>query len=98
MMKVKQLQTELQKLGFFPAKMNTTRYYGVITRASIEKYLNTKFEGISVQDLAKMLKFAKRNNAVKKLQNELKAAGFFPMNQTATGFYGNITKQAVANT
>jgi hypothetical protein len=94
---VKQLQTELQKLGFFPAKMNTTRYYGVITRASIEKYLNTKFEGISVQDLAKMLKFGQRNNAVKKLQNELKAAGFFPMNQTATGFYGNITKQAVAN-
>lgn len=94
---VKQLQTELQKLGFFPAKMNTTRYYGVITKAAVQRYLDTKATEISLHDLATMLKFGQRGAAVKKLQSELKTGGFFPMNQTATGYYGNLTKQAVAN-
>lgn len=94
---VNQLQTELQKLGFFPAKMNTTRYYGVITKAAVQRYLDTKATEISLHDLATMLKFGQRGAAVKKLQSELKTGGFFPMNQTATGYYGNLTKQAVAN-
>ncbi len=94
---VKQLQTELQKLGFFPAKMNTTRYYGVITKAAVQRYLDTKAAEISLHDLATMLKLGQRGAAVKKLQSELKTGGFFPMNQTATGYYGNLTKQAVAN-
>lgn len=94
---VNQLQIELQKLGFFPSKAKTTRYYGLVTRAAIQKYLDTKAAEISLHDLATMLKLGQRGAAVKKLQNELKTAGFFPMNQTATGFYGNLTKQAVAN-
>ncbi|MBP6859693.1 MAG: hypothetical protein KBC69_03690 [Candidatus Magasanikbacteria bacterium] len=94
---VNQLQVELQKLGFFPAKAKTTRYYGLMTKAAVQKYLDAKFGTMSLGELVSVLKFGQKSNAVKKLQNELKAAGFFPANSTATGFYGNLTKQAVAN-
>lgn len=93
---VTQLQVELQKLGFFPAKAKTTRFYGVVTKAAVQKYLDTKANEISLPDLAAMLKLGQRGAAVKKLQTELKTAGFFPASTAATGFYGNTTKQAVA--
>ncbi|MBP7928088.1 hypothetical protein KAZ57_02990, partial [Patescibacteria group bacterium] len=94
---VNQLQVELQKLGFFPAKAKTTRYYGLMTKAAVQKYLNAKFDTMSLGELVSVLKFGQRNNAVKRLQNELKTAGFFPANTASTGFYGNLTKQAVTN-
>lgn len=94
---VNQLQVELQKLGFFSAKMKTTRYYGLVTKAAVQKYLDAKVNTMSLGELVSVLKFGQKSNAVKRLQNELKTAGFFPANSTATGFYGNLTKQAVAN-
>lgn len=93
---VTQLQVELQKLGFFPAKAKTTRFYGAVTKATVQKYLDTKANEISLPDLAAMLKLGQRGAAVKKLQTELKAAGFFPASTATTGFYGTTTKQAVA--
>lgn len=43
------------------------------------------------------LQLGQNNEEVKKLQNFLKERGFFPQNQTATGYYGNITARAVLN-
>jgi sugar lactone lactonase YvrE len=39
---VKQLQTELKKLKFLPAKHVVTNYYGAITKAAVAKYLASK--------------------------------------------------------
>ena len=41
------------------------------------------------------LQFGQRNDEIKKLQKFLKERGFFPVNQEATGYYGNITAKAV---
>ncbi len=39
---VSRLQTELKKLGFFPANMAATGYFGLVTKASVAKYLASK--------------------------------------------------------
>ncbi|MBI2037514.1 MAG: hypothetical protein HYT15_01085 [Candidatus Magasanikbacteria bacterium] len=39
---VSKLQTELKKLGFFPANMAATGYFGLVTKASVTKYLASK--------------------------------------------------------
>lgn len=36
---VVKLQNELKRLGFFPKKTRSTGFYGVITRASVQRYL-----------------------------------------------------------
>ena len=93
---VKQMQFELQKLGFFPAKAKTTRYYGLVTKAAVAKYLESKFATMSVDELISALKFGQRNLGVKRLQDELKKLGFFPTTITSSGLYGPATKAAVA--
>lgn len=37
---VKQLQDELKTLGFFPTATTSTGFYGAITKAAVQKYLN----------------------------------------------------------
>lgn len=41
------------------------------------------------------IKYGQRSEEVKKLQNFLKNCGFFPKGQTSTGYYGDITADAV---
>jgi hypothetical protein len=43
------------------------------------------------------MEFGQRNDEVRRLQDFLKAKGFFPSNVESTGFYGNITALAVYN-
>lgn len=43
----------------------------------------------------KVMEINYKNNDVKELQDRLKKEGLFPSNLTSTGFYGNITAQAV---
>ena len=43
------------------------------------------------------MRFGDQNEEVKFLQVRLQDLNFFPKNQTCTGFYGNITKDAVRN-
>jgi hypothetical protein len=93
---VKQLQTALQNQGYFSKSLNTTRYYGLVTRAAVAKYLATKTESMTVAQLATTLKLGARGNAVVKLQAELKRLGFFPANVGTSGYFGLVTKAAVA--
>ena len=94
---IRQLQIELQKQGYFPADFVPTTYYGNKTRAAVAKYLNDQAASMSLDELVKFaFKLGQRNNAVKRLQTELKAAGFFPANVPATGYRGQITKAAIA--
>jgi surface protein len=94
---IRQLQTELQKQGYFPATFVPTRYYGNMTRAAVAKYLNDKLDEMSVDELVKFaFKLGQRNRAVKRLQTELKALGYFPASVPATGYRGPITKAAIA--
>lgn len=94
---IRQLQTELQKQGYFPSTFVPTRYYGNMTRAAVTKYLNDKLDEMSVDDLVTFaFKLGQRNRAVVRLQTELKALGYFPESVPATGYRGPITKAAIA--
>lgn len=94
---IRQLQTELQKQGYFPVTFVPTRYYGNMTRVAVTKYLNDKLDEMSVDELVKFaFKLGQRNRAVKRLQTELKALGYFPASVPATGYRGPITKAAIA--
>ncbi|MBI2037515.1 MAG: peptidoglycan-binding protein [Candidatus Magasanikbacteria bacterium] len=93
---VRILQTELQKLGFFRATFKPTRYYGPMTRAAVNGYLDGRADAMTLDELVAILKFGHRNNAVKKLQNQLKILFFFPATVRSTGYFGVITKASVA--
>lgn len=93
---VRQMQIELQSLGFFPANVKTTGYYGLVTKASVAKYLASKYETMTVDELIVLLKYGQRGLAVKRLQDELKKLGFFPAAIASTGLYGPATKASVA--
>ncbi|MBP6859635.1 MAG: DUF285 domain-containing protein [Candidatus Magasanikbacteria bacterium] len=94
---IRQLQIELQKQGYFPADFVPTRYYGNMTRAAVTKYLGDQAPSMTVDELVKFaFKLGQRNEAVKRLQTELKALGFFPATVPATGYRGPITKAAIA--
>lgn len=94
---IRQLQIELQKQGYFPADFVPTRYYGNKTRAAVTKYLADQAPTMTVDELVKFaFKLGQRNEAVKRLQAELKTLGYFPANVAATGYRGPITKAAIA--
>lgn len=46
---------------------------------------------------ANAMEFGQKNSDIARLQDFLKAKGFFPSNQESTGYYGNITALAVYN-
>ena len=55
-----------------------------------------KIEGQDqIKNLGGQTSFGQRSENVKKLQELLKSAGYFPTQQVATGFYGSITKKAL---
>lgn len=91
---VNTLQTELQKLGFFPATVKTTRFYGPITKKAVENYLDSKIW--TLDQLVAMLKFRNRGASVVRLQDQLKSLGHFPLTVRSTGFYYVITRASVA--
>ena len=94
---IKQLQIELQKQGYFPADFVPTRYYGNQTRAAVTKYLGDQAPSMTVAELVKFaFKLGQRNDAVKRLQTELKALGYFPASVAVTGYRGPVTKAAIA--
>jgi surface protein len=94
---IKQLQIELQKQGYFPADFVPTRYYGNQTRAAVTKYMADQAPSMTVNELVKFaFKLGQRNDAVKRLQTELQALGYFPKNVAISGYRGPITKAAVA--
>ena len=54
-------------------------------------------EGVSFAPFNQKMEFGQKNAEVKRLQDYLKAKGFFPKNTDSTGFYGAITALAVYN-
>lgn len=101
---VTKLQNTLKAKGFFSAK--STGYYGTITRNSVRNY--QKSAGLVVDGIAgpqtlgslykgsessSLLRWGSRGPEVTKLQNALKAKGYFHAN--VTGYYGRITTEAV---
>jgi len=105
----KLLQTELRKLGHFPTDIDSTGYYGSITKTAVEKYLASKVVipapvttgqvlGVKitlVDELIAKTKLGTRSDDVKLLQTELRKLGHFPTDVYSTGYYGPITKTAV---
>ncbi|MFA6547393.1 MAG: immunoglobulin-like domain-containing protein [Candidatus Magasanikbacteria bacterium] len=108
--KVKELQEELKKLGYFSKTFKTTNFYGKLTGDAVKKYLATKqtveqpvapVQKILGEKITKLdsliatLKPNKRNAKVKELQTELKKLGFFPKTFAVTDFYGATTSAGV---
>lgn len=94
---VRQLQTLLQQKGYFAKTFRPTRYYGLMTKAAVARYLaDKKMANMTLGELIQTLKFGNRNSMVAKLQTELKKLGFFPANVAVTNYYGLITRAAVA--
>lgn len=52
---------------------------------------------VSFEPFKVWMEFGQRSDEIKRLQDFLKAKGYFPSNQESTGFYGNITALAVYN-
>lgn len=48
-----------------------------------------------ITELTKKVALGQKSNEVRQLQDLLKGAGYFPVPQSSTGYYGPITKQAV---
>lgn len=95
---IRELQTELKKLGYFSKTFKPTKYYGWMTRSAVQKYLAKKNKQLgetkNLDELLSILKFGQRNELVRQLQTELKTLKFFPTNQTVTNYYGAITRGA----
>lgn len=101
---VKLLQSELQKLGFYPKLWLVTGYYGPMTKTSVGKYLESKKMDVGqvlgvkiniIDELIAKTKFGERSENVSTLQGELKKAGFYPRLWRVTGYYGPVTKTSV---
>ena len=58
-----------------------------------------EFDGFAMEmdEFKTPLAFSQQSDEVAKLQDFLKTQNFFPSNQQSTGYYGNITRQAVLN-
>lgn len=103
--KVRDLQRELQRLGFFPTHQSITTYYGPVTQRAVAEYrksagstpkvvaLGTKIANIDA--LIATLRPGMRHARVRELQRELQKLGYFPKTRATTTFYGPVTEQAV---
>jgi hypothetical protein len=69
------------------SRMTACWYYELMMFNEIEPDTNQKFE--------KDLEFGMRDPDVTRLQDFLKAQGYFPINTESTGYYGSITVKAV---
>lgn len=67
-------------------------YYGGIDP---EPYHNGKYADTANYKFDRILSYGDSHSDVKVIQYLLQSAGFFPVDQTPTGFYGQITAQAV---
>ncbi len=97
---VKELQTELKKIGYFAKTWKPTKFYGTLTKAAVKKYLVDKNKkpvvAKTLDELVAMTKFGQRSDLVKQLQTELKKLKFLSAKHLVTNYYGAITKAAVA--
>lgn len=104
---VKQMQTELQKVGYFSKYFKPTTYYGTLTRTAVNKYMKDKNkpvvvvpkvvvpQNLDLDGLVAKLKLGNRSEEVKQLQRALLALKFYPKTYLITGYYGPVTKTAV---
>jgi len=104
---VKQMQTELQKVGYFSKYFKPTTYYGALTRTAVNKYIKDKnkvvvtvppvvvSQNLDLDGLVAKLKLGNRSEEVKQLQRALSTLKFYPKTYLITGYYGPVTKTAV---
>lgn len=96
---VKELQTELKKIGYFVKTYKPTKFYGNMTKAAVKKYLADKNKkpvvAKTLDELVALTKFGQKSELVKQLQTELKKLKFLPAKHVVTSYYGAITRTAV---
>lgn len=103
------LQDLLKEAGYFPKSVKSTGWYGPITRTAVNAYLakikapattpstpTAVASDADLDTLVSSLKYNDRGESVKALQTKLRSLGFFPSWVRSTGWYGPITKGAVA--
>ncbi len=90
---VKELQTLLKEAGYFAKSFKPTNFYGILTRAAVQKY---QADQLTLDELIAKTKFGQSNYMVYRLQTELAKLGFMPKKWKATYNFGPITKAGVA--
>jgi peptidoglycan hydrolase-like protein with peptidoglycan-binding domain len=100
--RVRTLQVELTRLGYMPRGWRTTDFYGTVTRAAVQRYIAQRDAEPAVSGgdaeidaLIARTSFGQRSADVTRLQELLKAKGFFPAAVRSTGFYFTITRDSV---
>jgi peptidoglycan hydrolase-like protein with peptidoglycan-binding domain len=92
------LQDELKILGFLANDIDSTGYYGDLTLEAVDKYRESNNSIISssvIDQLITSTKYKERSDNVVKLQDELKILGFLANDIDSTGYYGDLTLEAV---
>ena len=98
---VVKLQDELKRLGFLAKTFPSTGYFGTTTLAAVNRYKASLKNVVkpstdaSIDTLIAQLRFGMRSDAVRLLQDKLKALGFFPRYIRSTGYFGPITQEAI---
>jgi peptidoglycan hydrolase-like protein with peptidoglycan-binding domain len=90
---VRKLQDCMTADGVFKWKHGSTGYFGEVTKNAFVKWRN---QGSSCQDLKNAgWIFGERNDQVVRLQNCMTDAGTFNWKYGSTGYFGEVTKQAL---
>jgi peptidoglycan hydrolase-like protein with peptidoglycan-binding domain len=93
---VRTLQSELKRLGYLPASLKVTTYYGPLTRGAVNAYLaQIDVASIDIDALIAELKFGMSSSKVTLLQRALQVRGYFSAKVRVTAYYGTITRAAV---
>ncbi len=109
---VKQLQTQLKQLGFFPKNTTANGYYGPATATAVKQYqagrkkvtvsvkkpvaTGTTSTALTIDQLIARTKAGQTSADVKLLQSKLQQAGYLATTTTLTGYYGPATVAAIA--
>jgi len=95
---VLKLQKELQRLGFMDVKYKAKGKFDGLTKQSLQKYRKAmKVKVVRVVELINTLRYGMRSPLVTELQTILVKEGYISKSFKPTGYYGDITKNGVAN-
>lgn len=92
---VRALQTELKRLGYFPASWTPTNYYGPLTLSAVTRYVNANAATLTIDQLIATLRYGQTSPNVRRLQTLLVGKGVMPRGWRVTSFYGTVTRAGV---
>lgn len=87
------LQTELVRLGYMPRNWRATNFYGTVTLAGVNRYVDA--HPLSVKEASALVRLGQTHPNVRRLQAALKKEGLMPRNWRVNNFFGTATRNAL---